>query len=805
MLQGQPFWPIRWIVAGLFVLGAAQFAHAQQWIDPATNPIAPYSAAGVAPLPGYDSYLHAEYFVGDGLGYSDPYTTVGAFVPIGTANFNSLRFVDAQVFATNENYWGTNIGIGQRWFDPSSDRTWGASLWYDLDDDAARTVQQLGVGLESLGTYWDLRASVNVPLTNDPKQQAVIGDATFSGTSIIIDRTLFRQTPLSKAEVEFGGKLYSDRLRGYVGCYYLDGENGADATGAMARVEGFTIPEVGFQLTLRSDSIFKTSVLFGMSFTLPGGSPARGSQSYYTSERLAQRVRRSYRVSRHHEVIDAPYIATDTTSGTPITVAHLSNAIIAGDGSVSTPFNTLAGAAASGRDIIFGHGGSTLTGQSITLQDNQRMLGEGLSHTINDSIAGPIALPTATTSTVTPIITGAPTDAITLANNNEVTGWSIQSTTGNGIAAIGITDFSIGQNTINLSTGNAFRLENVSGNGTLSQNTITNNGSTLPSLASGGFVSTNGTGTLNVLVDQNIFTGNGQIPITTLTVGTFNAGHGLELISQGTATMNLQVSNNSWSDNAAPPIGAALSNNTGGLVTINSGDALRITANDSSLITGLIDTNSIGGNGCYVGGITNTSGQVVATGGNAIAITANSAAATSLTISNNTIGDNGFFGSVTNAGTSLNAIGGSGISLVSAPGSTALIGASLTGNTILNNGQVLNSTNANVVAGHGIDIRSGSSSLDLINITNNSIGPNGFITTSVGGTTTVGFDISAQTSLASSAVFAVIGNNLVERTQLDNTAGGTFQVQDLPLLNINNTGTFSLLPTVGSFTNVPGP
>jgi hypothetical protein len=155
-----------------------------------------------------------------------------------------------------------------------------------------------------------------------------------------------------------------------------------------------------------------------------------------------------------------------------------------GDGSFGSRFATLAEAitAAGAGDTIFafaGNGGIISTDAAITLLAGQKLLGEGAAFTFEVQPGAPIEIVPAGTH---PILSenGAAVPVVTLADNSAVAGFQLIS--GNAdpesgaVLGIAVSGVSIRENLIPDAAGTAINLLNVSGNGTLSGNVVTNSG-----------------------------------------------------------------------------------------------------------------------------------------------------------------------------------------------------------------------------------------------------------------------------------------------------------------------------------------
>lgn len=155
------------------------------------------------------------------------------------------------------------------------------------------------------------------------------------------------------------------------------------------------------------------------------------------------------------------------------------NATAAPLGNDQAPFTTLAAAAAvaDANDTIFVFtGDGTVTGQNvgITLQSGQKLLGQGVGLKFNN-------VPLVAATPVNPVISnagllaGGNTPVVQLVTGNEVAGFTIQTAFNEAILAVGGTGHNLHDNTITFDLGGreGIRLLNVTGNNSVTVNTIT--------------------------------------------------------------------------------------------------------------------------------------------------------------------------------------------------------------------------------------------------------------------------------------------------------------------------------------------
>lgn len=435
--------------------------------------------------------------IGDGVGYAKGYQTFGVFQPFIVEPDEFIFFANPRGIVTYLGDLSANVGAGARYYNPDNDRIWGASFWYDHDNNHERRYDQLGVSLESLGQYFDVRANAYF-LTND--NQDVLG-SYFTGQNVFfqnfigIGRATLVNTPLNGGDFEAGGALPGIGdigLRAYAGGYYYQGENTGAVYGVRARGEALITQDFWAQIAVTHDRLFGTNVTAAVTWYYGSGQAPRWFQRIPTNYRLYQQVERQYRVAVFEDTLKdtVPALRAGGTGGsggpvgTPIFVVHVDNTAPAGgDGTVEHPLNQLPTSTPSNVDIVFVNRGNNTTqgyNQGITLNDYQRLLGQGVQHTFT-STTGTFVLPGYVAGPL-PRITNPAGDVVTLASHNEVSGFNIENAGRHGISGVGVNSFNI--NNVNITdsgtlvptpVGAGINLANASGDGYLFSSTLVNN------------------------------------------------------------------------------------------------------------------------------------------------------------------------------------------------------------------------------------------------------------------------------------------------------------------------------------------
>jgi len=558
-----------------------------------------------------------------GIGYNEGYSTLEGFFSPPLLDDAWLPFVDVRGHVFDSGKWAANAGLGLRYL--SSSRVWGFNGYYDYRNTSRRTYNQVGVGLETLGTVWDFRLNGYLPVGKTHTSIFHSKFDKFKGHFMLLDST--RQFALKGLNGEVGYHLDHFKnapLYFAAGPYYLTGKGASTWGGELrARVDLFH-RYVRLEAKTAYDHFFKWTGQGEVSVNVSFGGRAqvkkRGNNSCPREMTLAQRivqpVDRAEIIPVGKQHLTSP--AINPATGQPfffIFVNNTSHSL----GTFESPYPNfdLVESASTVGSIIYvypGNGsaydtsteGTLMAG--LTLQDSQQLLGAATAQTFTTTLGTFTVPPQAPTGSL-PILTStfSAGNVVTLGNNNTISGFYVAGGPGGGDDIIGtsITNFTSAQNTIVGNGGNGISLFVSSGQVVFSNNTFFNvtNGINIP---------TDALGTLNVSGCSFSACGNNAIFIDVpSSVGSMNVS-GCTFINNNTAleirgwvgAMNLSGTTFLKNSNAAIDIGGTIGTLNIANCDISKTDGTAFSLDGSSSVGTMTITDSTftdnSGNGIYI-------------------------------------------------------------------------------------------------------------------------------------------------------------------------------------------------------------
>jgi hypothetical protein len=643
---------------------------------------------------------------------------------------DSLYFTDLRFFPTIDGTFGGNVGFGYRFYNKEWDRVFGISGWYDADGTRDDYFQQLGLSLETYAGPFDFRTNFYLPIGQTDRQNslALVNNSTrFVGNNVVYDQIDTFTAAMRGLDMEVGvgipGQFARQHsMRVYGGWYYFGDDQGDTIVGASARVQANVASGLDTAVQITNDNFYNTRAFVSVSWTF---GPLRRSDASgtTTADRLGEHVTRNYTVlAPTRTTLDPNVVALDPSTGTPYTFAHVNSAAApGGNGSVNSPFQTIAQAQAANDDIIFVHANSVFSGSAatITMSPGQSILGQGpgVAHTIGVPQLGSIALPQAAAGSSLPILESATGNAVVLASNSIFSGFTITNSAQNGIYGNGVSNALIANVTVNHAGADGIHLLNSSG--TIDLNNVSIAGSAGDGLAIlGGSANITVSGQLggNLGHDLNISnTSSGTVDLT----NTQFTGSGSQGILLQNDAGDVNFNNLTLTSSAGKGIDIEAASGTvqfSGTTTVSGAAAASVTI-QNLVSTGSVTFDNLTINNRQDAGlvINNAAGAVTVSGTTTIT---NEGAATPSALSiTNSSGTMAFSGPVN----VVNSTGNPGVNLVSNSGTTTFnaLNISSTNGTGLyasNAGTLDVSSSANGTSGGTIQAANGTA-VDIENTT----------------------------------------------------------------------------------------
>lgn len=650
-------------------------------------------------------------------GYQEAFTNIGAFLPYFIDD-DAIVFVDGRGMVTYDGRGGANVGVGWRYYMADIDRVIGLSAWYDFDAGHIRSYNQIGLSLESLGRYFDLRMNGYIPVGQDQNliSSQLTGESRFVGSQLLLTRANELETAYTGFDTEIGGPmpiLGRYGLGGYVGFYfYTSSSNHADFTGVSGRLTWQVNEDATIGVQMTDDHAFGTNAQIQVAMTLPDGKSSRWLRPLPVRQRLTQNVIRNYRITVEREIKLEAEAAINPKDGLPYFIVHVDpngpDGVPQGDGTIENPYNMLAQFDSlpfdvkSQVDIISVRpredGTSINLDDGVTLLSCQRLLSTSLAHTFEVvQQPGQLFVLEATDQALEalPILTNSSGgNVVTFANGAmmvEVSGFTINgSATGSGIVGINNQAVNINRNVI-AGGVNGIALQNLSGllvdneQSVIDRNIIRNNSN------DGILITNTATAPLDLVITNNppldvdldgrlVDTDSDGVP-DSLRPDSLdgdedfsndgivnNGGDGIDINADAGSVITVLIDSNQVRNNGdnGLEIDATASSTILGLVSNNVfagnlNDGAQFNANNSTL-------DFLNSNGLATGSI--TANQFLSNGGDGLEINAVQSLV-SFNITSNLFGDPGLAGSQ-NSGVGLRYVaqGGNGLMIVGGPNVT---------------------------------------------------------------------------------------------------------------------------------------
>jgi hypothetical protein len=387
---------------------------------------------------GKPSYRAAlRHIENGGIGYKEGYTTLEMFFFSDPSQSEVTSFLDARGHVFNNGKFAANLGGGLRtlW----ENRVYGLNTYYDYRDADRLSSHQIGVGLETFGELFDFRINGYLPIGKKISKAYDTSFGAFSGNFMLVSQKY--QSAMKGINAECGfhfGKSKSFDFYGSAGPYYFVGEVARATWGGKATIACTYKDLLTLELSDSYDRSFHNKFQAQISLSFSFGGPRSKvneqgltcSMANMLNDRMVQSVKRQEIIV--NDKTRKKNVAIDPATGRPYFFVFVDNTSRS-DGTYEKPYHSLAQAEenSSPNDIIYvfpGNGTTAGMDSGIFLKANQKFWGSGISHSVQTS-QGTILIPAQSNSS--PAITNTNFDtegnAITLATNNAISGFTITS------------------------------------------------------------------------------------------------------------------------------------------------------------------------------------------------------------------------------------------------------------------------------------------------------------------------------------------------------------------------------------------
>ncbi len=390
---------------------------------------------------------------GNGIGYNSGYTSLDFFSSFSIGS-SFHPFIDVRGHHFDNGKWAANAGLGLRYLPSEIKAVFGINTYYDYREIQHSSFNQIGAGLEILGTLWDLRLNGYFPV-GDTRHSLNSENSflQFQGHYALFEKK--SECAFTGAEVELGRQIvrikYVD-LHATLGGYYFSGKFDKQAAGGLLKLTARFTPYFTLSVQASYDSLFKDIYQGEVALNLPFGhskniKKGKTFDSCSTRRNLEERLVEE--VSRFEIIVTDRHreksFALDPLTGQPLFFVFVDNLRGSSDGTFEHPFRSLAQAQSNSSpgNVIYVFSGDGTTAEmdmGITLQNNQWFIGSGVPLTVNTEF-GSETIPAQTSSN--PNITG-PVNAVTLASDNITSGFNFINA---GIEGTNISNTTITENT----------------------------------------------------------------------------------------------------------------------------------------------------------------------------------------------------------------------------------------------------------------------------------------------------------------------------------------------------------------------
>ncbi|MDX2240452.1 MAG: right-handed parallel beta-helix repeat-containing protein [Leptolyngbyaceae cyanobacterium bins.302] len=414
-----------------------------------------------------------------GVGYStsgggyDGFGSFEGFIPLRQTPGKDLLYLVGRFLLDNDANPGGNLLVGYRFYNPNANLIYGGYLGYDSRSTGESVFSQIGLGFEALGDGWDARINGYIPVGNT--RQTVAEQIFDTGTQINnfrFESNFLRasgsrqqrsvrslEVAMAGFDAEAGGRLLrfgnGGDLRGYAGLYYLSG--GENSAGVRGRLEARPLDFLTLGVAVQHDSIFGTNVVGTVAVTFPGSRPG-GVARDSVQARMGEMPYRVNAIAVDHQteitLTNASFtdiVLTNPATGQPYLFQHVVLGTSGGNGTFESPFgivqSALTASRSDGNGIVYVQAGTNPGIPAFTIPDRVQVLSTGPVQLLPATIAGqffPAYQLPLSGSGVLPNVNGT----VTMGSDTVLSGFTISSTTGAGVAFSNVNRVEIRDNVI---------------------------------------------------------------------------------------------------------------------------------------------------------------------------------------------------------------------------------------------------------------------------------------------------------------------------------------------------------------------
>lgn len=217
----------------------------------------------------HQPFVRIRQDIGQGIGYDAGYTTLESAIYSYSPHKKIVPFIDLRSHHFNDSYYALNAGVGLRVASPY--KAFGINIYYDYRDVPKAHFTQVGIGLEILNRWWNLRINAYLPVGKESKHSIYSVLATYLDEYFISGDRLYSSFRGVNAEVEFP-LLTSKYLFLHVsaGPYFYQNIHNK-ILGGRAALKATIRRYLTISAGITHDHLFKTRAQAQVAFTLPLG------------------------------------------------------------------------------------------------------------------------------------------------------------------------------------------------------------------------------------------------------------------------------------------------------------------------------------------------------------------------------------------------------------------------------------------------------------------------------------------------------------------------------------------------------